>query len=162
MKLTLHNFIFKDWITKHETDKSLAMCKLCKKPISNGNMGESALTSHSTGQKHVKMMSLNVSKGSGIGIYFLPKQKENCTPSAVNTTADSTSQSSVSNTSSDKNAASGYNPTNDISGATGSNSSISPKGSSMNDTSLNLKVTKAEVYYGPFTMLTRITRSIAI
>lgn len=49
--LWLENKDYKEWL-EADTDKRKAYCKACKKAIDISSMGEYALKSHATGQKH--------------------------------------------------------------------------------------------------------------
>ena len=51
------------WVIKHE-DKFKAFCKVCKKPIDLGKMGEGALCSHEKSDKHKQFQRTDSSQQS--------------------------------------------------------------------------------------------------
>ena len=48
----LHQDDFREWVAVDPQSKEKAFCKLCKKTVDIGNMGEAALVSYMSGKKH--------------------------------------------------------------------------------------------------------------
>ena len=48
----LHQDDFREWVAVDPQSKEKAFCKLCKKTVDIGNMGEAGLVSHMSGKKH--------------------------------------------------------------------------------------------------------------
>jgi len=49
---------FTDWLSR-ASDIHKARCRVCMKDFDISNMGEAALTSHATGQRHIKSMEMS-------------------------------------------------------------------------------------------------------
>jgi len=55
----LEDTCFTDWL-RRASDIHKARCRVCMKDFGISNMGEAALTSHATGQRHIKFMEMLV------------------------------------------------------------------------------------------------------
>ena len=78
---------YKSWLQPVPSDNTRAKCTLCMKTISLSNMGEKAIKSHATGQKHKVACQLK----SQSSISYLLKKKGSEAETAESYEAPSTS-----------------------------------------------------------------------